>query len=52
MPINHSVCLKYKDTWAAPNSDLYKALEEKNFELAEKLYQRGERVLKELEDRK
>lgn len=35
MPKN---CIKYKDVWAAPNSDLFKAIKEGDMEKAAKIY--------------
>jgi dihydrodipicolinate synthase/N-acetylneuraminate lyase len=49
MPINHKACLPYKDTWAAPNSDLYRALDEKDFEKAKRIYERCEEICRRLE---
>lgn len=34
----HRNCIKYKDVWAAPGSNLHAALTEKKAELAAKLY--------------
>lgn len=44
----HKNCIKYKDLYAAPGSDLHKALESKDMELAERLYQKGEKDAREL----
>jgi hypothetical protein len=37
---------KYKDTFAAKNSQLYQALEDEKFVLAETLYQEAEAVFR------
>lgn len=49
MPINHEICLPYKDLWAAPGSELYAALEAKDFEKAKRLYEEGEEKRRKLE---
>lgn len=38
----NSKSIKYRDTWAAPGSQLHAALEAGDRVLAEKLYQQGE----------
>ena len=42
MPINHEVCLPFKDVWAAPGSQMYEALKEKDFEKAKRIYEQCE----------
>jgi dihydrodipicolinate synthase/N-acetylneuraminate lyase len=48
MSINTDKCKKYKDTWAAPNSDLYKALEAGDRKKAEAIYQECEAMNRKL----
>jgi hypothetical protein len=43
LPVNHRVCLKYKDTWAAPGSKLYDALQDRDYKKAEAIYKECER---------
>ncbi|MGN8188572.1 hypothetical protein ACTJLD_21550 [Burkholderia sp. 22088] len=38
----HVKAIKFKDTWAAPGSQLHAALEGKDFELAREIYDRCE----------
>lgn len=38
MPINHAKCLQFRDTWAAPGSDLYAALEAGDQQKAKQIY--------------
>lgn len=44
-------CKKYKDTYAAPASDLYKSLEEKpvNYKKAEEVYKQAKEAAKKYE---
>ncbi len=49
MPINHKVCLPFKDTWAAKGSELYEALEAKDFVKAKAIYDRCEEARVKLE---
>lgn len=49
MPINHEACLPFKDVWAAKGSELYAALEAKDFEKAKRLYEEGEEKRLKLE---
>jgi uncharacterized protein (DUF1778 family) len=51
MPINHAKCLRYKDTWAAPGSQLYEALENGDKAKAEAIYQECEVAFKRLTGR-
>lgn len=43
-------CKKYKDVYAAPASDLYKALEEKNTKKAEEVYKQAREAAKKFEE--
>ena len=42
-------CVKFKDVYVDPNSQLYKAIKEKDFALAEELYQLAKRKMEKLE---
>jgi hypothetical protein len=43
-------CKKYKDVYAAPASDLYKALEDKDNKKAEEVYKQAREAAKKFED--
>ncbi len=43
MPINKLACLPFRDTWAAPGSDMHKALSEGNKTKAKEIYERDQR---------
>lgn len=43
--------IRYRDTWAAPGSALYSALEASDTKLAERIYQQCEREARELLER-
>jgi hypothetical protein len=44
----HVKAIKFKDTWAAPGSQLHAALEDKDFELAKKIYDQCEEDARKL----
>ena len=43
-------CKKYKDVYAAPASDLYKALEDKDNKKAEEVYKQAMEAAKKFEE--
>ena len=43
-------CKKYKDVYAAPVSDLYKALENKDTKKAEEVYKQAKEASKKFEE--
>ena len=43
-------CKKYKDVYAAPASDLYKALENKDNKKAEEVYKQAKEAAKKFEE--
>lgn len=43
-------CKKYKDVYAAPASDLYKALENKDTKKAEEVYKQAKEACKKFEE--
>ena len=43
-------CKKYKDVYAAPVSDLYKALENKDTKKAEEVYKQAKEAAKKFEE--
>jgi hypothetical protein len=45
MPVNHAVCKRFKDTWAAPGSQLYAALEDDDRKKASAIYYECEKRL-------
>lgn len=47
----NSKAIKFKDTWAAPGSQLHQALVDGDINLATKIYHACERDLKKLEGR-
>jgi hypothetical protein len=47
----HRNCIKYKDVWAAPGSKLHEALESKDMQLVERLYQEGVKQARDLWDK-
>jgi hypothetical protein len=51
MPVNRKKCLPFKDTWAAPNSELYAALELKDNQKAAMIYERCEKERQESIDK-
>lgn len=38
MPVNHKKCRRYRDTWAAPGSQLFEALEAGDRTRADRIY--------------
>jgi hypothetical protein len=45
MPVNHATCKRFKDTWAAPGSQLYAALEDGDRKKAAAIYDECEKRL-------
>jgi hypothetical protein len=45
MPVNHEKCKRFKDTWAAPGSQLYGALEDGDKRKAAEVYNECEKRL-------
>lgn len=45
MPVNNEMCKRFKDTWAAPGSQLYAALEDGDRKKADAIYNECEKRL-------